>query len=638
MILILVFIIILSNTLSVYAYNIGATFISSNVIAGKIYFEETDSIDISKIKLNVFRLELLKEDEVSSEYAHIYETSVSPDKEGNITINRPSSYCYVEIDTESIPGNFGVDKDGSLISLNENEFSFTLSPISDFKIDFSNDEIEFYNKEKTHLFVNSKEEEKCKDDVKTELKNNKNVKKAHLDSENMSVESIFNDFFIESKQPIDNLSTIEKIDYLCKKNVITEEEKISLYIGNLKNKQINEENEIIKALSVVSSFKLNNELSEELSEEINSLERSNIPTYENEKVYTDRFFTIHYEDGMISSNNLHALAVYLNFTKVSLCSTFEFETPNLAPGESTYQVYITSEQGYSGLTVPVSNSGNIYTFININIDDGNNTLSNYSLGTACHEFMHAIQFQYNSYSVKQHSDEMVHFNEAVANSVKVRLVENCGIQYFVNNFQNSPEVSLLSSSTTGSYPFRCYGAVLFPLCVEQEYSDFNTIRKIYEEIYEEDISVRDVYTAIDNVLKESDSSIQEAYTKCALYNYNIQYYYDYCETNWKTCAKLSSVTPTAKNYDLSPLSTRYFEITDPSYNGFAVTFSSSDYINYAELQRVDTIDDELSRTHYSIFTQNITAIFNVDYGQKTCMILSNVSLNAPMTFSVRVVS
>lgn len=62
------------------------------------------------------------------------------------------------------------------------------------------------------------------------------------------------------------------------KNVITEEEKISLYIGNLKNKQNNEENEIIKALSVVSSFKLNNELSEELSEEINSLERSNIPT------------------------------------------------------------------------------------------------------------------------------------------------------------------------------------------------------------------------------------------------------------------------------------------------------------------------------------------------------------------------
>ncbi len=83
------------------------------------------------------------------------------------------------------------------------------------------------------------------------------------------------------------------------------------------------------------------------------------------------------------------------------------------------------------------------------------------------------------------------------------------------------------------------------------------------------------------------------------------------------------------NYDV--------EITDDTYETFAVSFHSPDYINYAKLQRVDTIDGNLSEIQYSIFTPNVTAFFHIDSGQKTCMILSNISLASSMEFSVRVI-
>lgn len=626
--LMMVFAILSSKIILADAYGGGEKFVKSNVISGKIVCHEKNDIDISALKLKVFRLELLKDDKSSSEYAHVYETTVSPDKYGNVSIRRPSDYCYIEISEESIPAGFGVNSNSVLVSWNESKFSITVSPITNFKFDFFNDKADFFDNKNNSLFVNSK--------FKVEY-DGRELKKAFLDDSAVNVRCVFDDFCIESKQTTNELSMTDKIDYLSEKNLINETEKINLYISNLNNERINEDSEIIKALSVINSFSLNNALSEEMNKEITNLTSSYIPSYENEQTYTYKFFTLHYEDGSISDTNLHILALYLNYAKNSLCFTFCFETPNLLPGESTYHVYLTSGENYSGLTVPVSISGTTYTFINININNGNNTLSNYTLGTACHEFMHAVQFQYDSYNVNQHYNEMVHFNEAVANSVKVRLIQNCGIKFFVDRFQNSPDISLLSSPASGDYQYRCYGAVLFPLCIEQEYSSFNTIRGIYEEIHAESLTVRDVYTAIDEVLQQSNSSIQEAYTKCALYNYNIQNYYNYCENNWQTCAKLSDVTTTNTSYFNSYLTTRYFEITNSTYSGFALTFSSSNY-NDAELQRVDTINGNLSETHYSIFSQTITAVYHIDPGQRTCMILSNKSLTSSIVYSVRVVN
>lgn len=300
-------------------------------------------------------------------------------------------------------------------------------------------------------------------------------------------------------------------------------------------------------------------------------------------------------------------------------------------------INITSNQTYSGLTVPVTISGVTYTFINIYLQNGNAPLSNYTLGTTCHEFMHAVQFQYGAGNVTDYNlhAEMTHFNEAVANSVKVRLVENCGIKTFVDRFQNSPELSLFCSPQSGSYQYRCYGAVLFPLYIEQEYSSFNTIRNIYTEIQSELPATRSASAAIDTVMQANSSSMGDAYSQCAVYNYNIQHFYNYCESNWQTKPKLSNISDTSTTYTLPKLASRYFEVPD-NYTGFSVTFSNLDSITNAKLNRITTTNGEITTTSLSIPTQSLTIIYPSQENQITCFLLSNISMTTSMQFVVNV--
>lgn len=598
-------------------------------ISGKIIFTENNKFDYSNIRLNVFKLEEYKKDELCSQYNHIYLSTISPSTDGEIIIKRPSDYCYIEVDKDSIPSGYGIKNDSFLISIYEKGFSLKLFSIKSFDYDILNNTSNYYNEKKESLFVNSK----------YQIKYNTNIiKKALLNDNEIDVKCVFNDFSMGTRTNTNDLLMTDRINFLFENNYINEEEKINLYINNLQRKRINKEPEIIKALSEIKRYKENNNMSENMNKRITRLVNSFIPSYENETIYTYRFFTIHYESGTMSNMNLAYLALSFQNAYASLCNTLCFSTPNLFPDESTYNVYITSGQNYEGLTIPVVDSNMTYTFINININDGMNPISNYTLGTTYHEFMHAIQFQYNSYKVNQHYNEMVSFNEAVANSIGVRFVSNFGIKDFVDIFQNSPELSLLSLPESGDYQYRCYGAVLFPLCIEQEYSNLHTIRRIYEEMYVESINDRDVYTAIDTALQQENGCIQHAYKKCALFNYNIQNYYNYCESNWQTCPKLSNITTNSTTYTNTYLSTRYYEITDSTYSGFAVSFNSSNNINDAMLQRVDTISGQLFSTNYSIFSQNMTAIFYIQPGKKICMILSNKSLLNDIAYSVRVLN
>ena len=142
--------------------------------------------------------------------------------------------------------------------------------------------------------------------------------------------------------------------------------------------------------------------------------------------------------------------------------------------------------------------------------------------------------------------------------------------------------------------------------------------------------------SIDNVLQRENSSIGEAYSTFARYNYNLRYYYDYVDDAWNNSVTTKTVSTVGSTYNSPVLSSNYFETNYAHYESFAVTFHNANYINYAKLQRIDTIDEELYNTNYSIFSPNVTAVFHINAGEKTCFILSNISsvYNA-MTYTVR---
>ncbi len=626
--LLLTILLITSSSIIANADNNGNQNPPSEYINGVINCSENEDVDFTDIEIEVFSLEQKTSCEEYSEYAHVYETTVSPDENGEFTITRPSANTYVRIKTESIPSGFGIDKKSSFIPSIKNEISFTIEPITDFKVDFANDTVNFYGASKKALFV----------DTYSLEYDDKTLKEAFLNDDPVSVSCVFDDFTVVAQQQTAEMSISSRIDYLYDNNIISEEERVRLYISNLRNNRISDESEMLGAFGIINSYTMNNEPSEELEEELENLRESYIPTYDNEATFTasNGYFTIHYESGELSSANQNLISYYLEQAKTTLCSTYNFDTPAFEPGKTSYQVYITNDSSYAGQTIPYYNSGIGYTFIRISIleddlDGVDQIINNYKKASFCHEFMHAVQVYYGAYLNTQHYSQMYYFCEAVACSLMIQQVSDCSIEQYVNAFQATPHWSLFYAPSSGNYKYRGYSA-LFPLSIEQDFDSFNTIR----EIYEENQSVGDVYTAIDNVLQNENSSLSVAYMKCALYNYNIQNYYNYYESTWQTTPSLTESPYTPVDYHQNILTTNYFEITDTSYEHFAFSFDSTDYLSKAALQSIRTTNGVLSNFLYSSFAQNTTITFNLNTGSKICFLVNNKSIDSYLDYSAYV--
>lgn len=581
------------------------------ILYGVLEIENEVSIDYSNITFDLFRLEQTKKDSKKTEYAHVFETRISPDSKGNIVFKRPSDYCYLKIDENSIPTGFGVSTKGILLSLSDNSFHIALEKVEEYQYDIFNEKSHFYNRNKTELIVNP--------NYKVELDDN--LIDCFLEDKPIRIECAFNSFQIETEIKTDNIPKMDRIDYLYEKGLINEEKKINLYLNNLQGQSINDESDYMAAIAKISSCRTNTNISEELRNEINDLLMESVPTYDNEVIYSDSYFAIHYEANTLSMSTIYTVASYLNFAKATLCFTFEFETPSFEPNKDKYQVYLIPEGDFSGRAVPSIDVSGVSSYIEIVLPD-DDALTNYKKGTIVHEFMHAVQFMY--LSDNYYDSEWRAFNEATANSLKARLISNPNLKFYVDQFQNSPNYSLFTAYPPANQPDREYGAVLFPLYIEQTYSDFNTIRSVYETFSEDEDSV---YETIDNTLQTYEiSSLRDAYTEFAYYNYNIQYFYNYCESDWQTKPALSQCAVYPGFFSLAyKMGSHYFETNNSMYTRFGITFDC--YVSDVALQKVELIDDEFNRTQYSLSGSPFTAIFTLNPGDTICMIVSNVSIS-----------
>ena len=162
-------------------------------------------------------------------------------------------------------------------------------------------------------------------------------------------------------------------------------------------------------------------------------------------------------------------------------------------------------------------------------DYENGVLIDRVLGTACHEFMHAIQFEYNLLNPDSpYYSDMVCFCEAAANAAKIKMVPNCGLSQHVHRFLDSPNISIFTDYQDGTYSGRRYGAVLYPLSLIKDYYQFHTLRHIYEVHVSSRENPTNIYSDIDYVLQGNintnnisyNSSFINSYLNCMLSSFS----------------------------------------------------------------------------------------------------------------------
>ena len=640
------------------------THYSGTTISGTISFDGNQNIDVTDLDIKVYSLVLSGTNEDSKQYDHVYETTVHPDNYGNFSAERPSEYTYFEIDENTIPEGYGVDKAAVLILENESNFSVCLSKISDFKVDFINETVDFYDSDENSLTVNPNYELEC--DTST-------IKNAFLNNQSVKFSCEYENITVAAVQQTSNLSMTSRIDYLYKNNIIGEQEKVMLYANSLQNGIIQDECEAFGMNAYINSYAQKNEISSELRQEIKEMNRE--PTYgtdgSQEATYdsSSGYFRIHYMAGTMTTSNLALLCSKLEEAKYFFCDTTNpnscnFTTPRICPQSNPasyvghYNIFILDD-GKRGETFANYNNYTFtyaYTTLRIKSEDyENGVLIDRVLGTACHEFMHAIQFEYNLLNPDSpYYSDMVCFCEAAANAAKIKMVPNCGLSQHVHRFLDSPNISIFTDYQDGTYSGRRYGAVLYPLSLIKDYYQFHTLRHIYEVHVSSRENPTNIYSDIDYVLQGNintnnisyNSSFINSYLNCMLYDYKIKYFYTndstqtYYESDWDETAKLITVSEIPAGVTTTMhLGTRYYEITESDlseYNSFSISMYNSTMINNLALQMVVTQNNTPTSATYQFSSPIRTVIFDLANADKNCFITSNISLNGSIAYTPRV--
>lgn len=611
--------------------------IRGNVVGTlEVKSNERDTFDITSVKLDVFRLELASQDEYVDEYSHIYQETVYPDIDGKVSFSRPSSFCFVEIDLESLPNGYGAETSGVLIKPGKNTFNLIIAEITEFDFDILNETTTFYGENSKQLTTASEYQVDYKD----------SLKKAYMDnSEEVKAECIIGDERISETVNISGMSSVGLSDCLYEKGLISEEEKIKSYINLLKETGIKDEYTSDLWYAVLS-YQQENKISNSMNNEISAIAYDNIYNYNNPKEYTSGFFSVYYDGDEFTEAEAKNVHTTMGQAKQWLCTELKFLVPSFEPNKTTYSVYL---RRTGGSYTSIISGTNHYTTITLNL--GNDNISSINVAPTCaHEFMHAIQHEYTfalPYDLLINTGA-ISFKEAVSTCVGIASLNNnkalsSGCGGSIKDFLKTPEYPLFDKIEDTS---RHYGACLFPLYIEQEYNYFYTIRHIFEKIKATpENKYNNIYSIIDEALQDENSSLAEAYAGCMLYNYDVKSNYRRCEGNWGDSARINAcpyyLEP--ESYTLPYMSTRYYELTGQGVSGepntITFTLSSRDYRSSVRLQGIITTSAGVRSTkQYHFATQDAQASYNIKKGDKFCMLISNISFSAPEDISYMVYS
>lgn len=553
-------------------------FAQSEIMHGQILME--DGTPAAGIKVDILSsiIDTVYDNDVTG-FANTYHCSIYTNENGIYEFNKPSEYCLVEVDLESLPSKTGIDTNSIFLYPNDNLATFTIYHIDD--VDFNtDDDIVVYNDNGEEIFTHV-----SVDYSRNESSNDYDVFNSKTITINQSINA--NDHITEftTTEDLSRFTLVEKADYLYSRNLISEEEKIIGYLNAVENGEYGEMeccNPIYDALTeyydnnnsalstrIASTLALSDESSSQLMADY----------FSNPKVKSADMFTIHYEadntqPDYMSNSVLSDVVTTLKSVSKFFFTDSDFKTTSLETGESTYHIYFVSDKiTANGLTSKAN--GGCYIIINFETPTG--TFDTKSLKrTTAHETFHAIQESYK----KTSGSILSWFKEAGASWAGLRCINEYDSwgRTMANKYLSSTEKSLTDFSSTNN---RSYGMFLFFQYICQKHGDVSAMKRILEAYEEKD----DIYEAIEYCPESGTVSFRSLFAGFQAYNADTRYYNNYTNgtSRYNNATIQSTNSLNLAGIPLAPTSTKHYQYTNSTSASSRLAFTFSVTGDYNEM-------------------------------------------------------
>lgn len=560
---------------------------------------ETDSVNLSDIKINVYSAQLEYSDAESGyeEYVETLAFSVLTDETGSVSFYRPSDSFSITICVDTLPENYGiVDKHTCFFNATETAYSGRLSEISEVSVTRENDQLfpALFDANGNVLLADAKIVLPEQDSIDRTSLTIDEDERLILYNENVRIEVCGEEFIVIDRVEYKYETLIDRETFLLNKGFITEEEykkKITFYLASDSlDAHTAEEALFIQHIVQGDGVSMMSELE---TAESSSLASITYATSDN------GYFRVYYDtndsyDGIpmtreIAKNVANAFEAIDTF----FCTTMGFYRPYSSRTDNYYKVVITSDIDNPGETrSEVSESDrSAYTVIHCLLALTYDALE----GILAHEYMHAIMIRYG---IKGDSADIKWMHECFATWAGLEYDDDSYPTYiseYVNMFLDTLGYSLDFVTVEESLKGREYGSVLFAKYIEQTMGGYSTIKYIIESCDGTDDPLED----IDNSLQDLGYSLADAFAGCATFNYNVNYFYSEApddEEEWVFPEeKYTKQAPyTVTNWGISPLASHY-HVFVPIQNTSATLTITIDYTSLPDAQnarlkgvRVDT--------------------------------------------------
>ena len=497
-----------------YDYSLSKIIIDNTLSSSKLkgYVYSSGTMDLSDIKIDIFSSALKRTEEDLLIYENEYSFSTYTNSTGEYSFDKPTDNCLVQIDVNSLPDTFGVDKLSYFVDSDDEVEDFVISEIANVEI-VDEETVIIYNAVGEELIsdINIESDVRC---LETYESDGAPTYKTYVYAEANGVSSTecYN-LFPESTD------LITQADELYQLGKITETEKIRMYLEAFITNNYGERESLTYIYDELINYYMCGE-DEALVNEIygyiygSSKLRSSAPTEANYKKAGKKEvstsdgrikYTINYETNSSSPHYIDEATInrFTAYTREIINHYFVkygFNLPMLLSGDDSYQIYFASGLDSNGFTrryVKSSTKAPAGSLIVINYPPKINTDVDIKK-TIAHEIFHSIQYTYTDQLGFSGNDKW--FSEATATYA--------GLNY-VNTYLSYAKSKANTYLSNVSLPFtdftndRNYGMFLFPQYISQRYGGLKTIKRIMEY-------VDNGYTVLDSMekaVKEIDSGI-----------------------------------------------------------------------------------------------------------------------------------
>ena len=547
-------------------------FASEEIIKGQILFEDGSPAVGIKVNILTSTVDEVYDNDVVG-FSNNYYTSVYTDSNGNYEFVRPSDYCLVEVDLDSLPSKTGVSSESSFLYPGETVEPFTVYQIANIALNAENS-IEVYNQKGDIISTRVDIDSAIDKSSITNILNSDNINTIYTVNANN---------FLSKTNTIHDLSDysiVEKADVLFEQGLLSRDDMLSAYLYAIENEKCDDMECFNPVYDALVEY-YNGENSKNLSLKSRIANTLALPAdrditkpsveqmsdfFEAPRMVRAGMFTLHYETkagltDTVSSSHISSIISILTDVSNTYFNTYGFKTGKMEDGETTYHIYLDDESiSSNGLTTKANNG----LFIILKYTNSKYNSQNFAR-TLAHETFHILQGAYK----KNDKSVLSWFKEAGASWAGMEYIDSYCTwgNTYASRYLKSTKDSIVSK--TDWVNDRQYGLYLFFKYISQKNGGFSAMKRILEAYTTED----DIYKAFGYCQASGKTSFKALFAGFQAYNADPRYYEYTNGTNSYKCAEL--LTLNSGKISIAPASAQHYSFSTSSSTSSRIDFTVS---------------------------------------------------------------